>query len=234
MKLDPLYFILQDIIPTQLANRFEIQITTIILRGILCFIISVESARLYALSFIILMITVRIAYQYFSKIDNQSIDDFINSSNRFQCLYNFASDAVETTVALAMFIGFIVNVFFNYLTLKGHDLFPMPLYLYFPTAALLIPYIIHHTLLPAIQIHERATASIEKYRVQISDPISPNSWRRKYLVKRIRAMRPFVIYGGLIDFRMYKIQRRTYIEFYFVIVDYTLNVLLSIPIEVFL
>lgn len=154
--------------------------------------------------------------------EQKSFKNFLRFTNQLQCLENDVAGPLFCFIACLMLLGFVASVSFNWAALKGLSFIPMPFYLYFPTVAVVIPIFIHHTLAPAVKVHETAREYIRKQKLSVGQ-----SSERKYLIKVICSIQPFAVYGGMLGFRLYKIKQSTRLTFYEAINSHTFNALLA-------
>lgn len=127
----------------------------------------------------------------------------------------------DASIAILMGLGLILCVLFNFVTLKLYNIIPMPLYLYFPSVAIIIPFIID-TLLPlGIRVNEKTARLKTKWGKQL-DLCSD----RKYLQRRLRAIKPLRFDCRVAGYNLLQLVKPTKAWFYMQIMNYTISALL--------
>lgn len=131
-------------------------------------------------------------------------------------------DIFSNIAAVLMGAGFLLNISFNYVTLKLYHVVPMPMYLWFPTVSVLIPILIAILLPMMINVYEGS--------VQVQNLWGWHSGKSrdlKYLRRRLLGARPLRMTTGIGGVNFYFFKQSTKVTFYSAIIDYTINALLS-------
>lgn len=138
-------------------------------------------------------------------------------------------DIVRFLAAGFMAIGFILSVAFNFATLKMYHIIPMPLYLYCPSVSVLIPALISILLPMAISLYERDAQVHAGWR-----NIMHKSPGLKLLKRELSATKTLRFYAGFFGFTIFELKPGVKSTYYYAILDYTMTLLLSIDLHVFM
>jgi hypothetical protein len=132
-------------------------------------------------------------------------------------------------VALLIASGISVCVACNLITVKFRtDAIPFPFFYIFPGLAIFTPFMLNIVLPEGILCHELTKDLLFKWRSSVYSVWSKNS-NRKYVVRRLRALRTFEFPVGIAGFNFFYIVRDTKIAIYTNIMDSTINAILSVP-----
>lgn len=120
-----------------------------------------------------------------------------------------------------MGLGLNLSVLFNFMSIKMYGIAPMPLYLYFPSMAILILSIIDVLLPLGIRIHEMSVSLKWKWGRYLGHPVD-----REYICRKMRALQPLCINCGLTGFKFFKLSKSTKVWFYEQLLTNTITALL--------
>ncbi|OXA48123.1 hypothetical protein Fcan01_17043 [Folsomia candida] len=156
------------------------------------------------------------------KFSRRKADLLIRRYLQLAVALQHVADFFAMISAILMMLGLVLCVLFNFMSVKLYGLIPMPLYLFFPSVTVLIPLIID-TLLPfGIRINETSV----RFRVKCWRNLK-DSCDRKYLRRRLSAIRPLCFDCGVLGFTFLKFTKSMQIWFYEQILSYTITALLS-------
>jgi hypothetical protein len=102
----------------------------------------------------------------------------------------------------------------------------MPLFLLFPTVAVIVPILTHLELPDAIMIFEGTSKILRNWKFLTS--MYPSS-QRKYYLRKLKAIRPSRFHASLAGFNLYKLKHCTKSTYYFTTLKNTIDALVSIP-----
>jgi hypothetical protein len=154
---------------------------------------------------------------------------YINVYNGLIIILQQIIDFISPAIAGLMTAGFGFCVSSNFATLKVRpDTFPFPFFYIFPLLAICTPILINIALPEAILCHELTDSLLVKWRSSVYSMWS-NPANRKYVVRRLKALRTLDFPVGIAGFNGFYIVRDTKISFYTNIIDNTINAVLSFP-----
>lgn len=186
-----------------------------------------QIARLFALMICMVSLSAILFLDAIHELDlwgfsRRRADLLIRRYQHLAVALQHVTEFFATISAVLMMLGLVLSVLFNFMSVKLYGLIPMPLCLFFPSVAVLIPFMFD-TLLPfGIRINETSVELGVKW------------WRslgvlgdRKYLRKKLRAIRPLCCNCGVVGFIFFKFTNSIKIWFYEQICSYTITALLS-------
>jgi hypothetical protein len=159
-----------------------------------------------------------------ASISYARLNAYLANYHALEIILLTAYDYIGNVIGSLMLIGFFLAVVFNFASLKMYPVIPMPLYLYFPSVSVLIPFTIHFMLKMGIDYH----GNTENMVAIKWNRVVGQSCDRKYARRRIRATRILRVHGSILGFKIYDLTKSVRVEFYKAIQDYTINALLSI------
>lgn len=134
-------------------------------------------------------------------------------------------DDMFCLVSCSMALGSAVAVLFNFVSLKMYDLIPMPIYLFFPSVAVL-NYCHMAILLPiVIYVYEN-----DKKIVQQWNYFCHRSANVKLLRRQVKATKVLRMYGGLLGYRLYQLRKEVKPRYFYETVYYTITAMFSISV----
>lgn len=118
-----------------------------------------------------------------------------------------------------------------YLSISAYTLIPVSVYWMFPTLSVIGVCFLEVLLIPFIYMSEESTVIIQRLKIlPATMPQFVATQRfdhRKLGRKRIRTMRPFVVYAGLWDYRFHKLGKSTKSTIIEKISSFTISALLA-------
>jgi hypothetical protein len=136
---------------------------------------------------------------------------------------------IGPAIAFLMVTGLGICVFSNFVTLKFRtDAIPFPFFYIFPGLAVFTPAMINIVLPEGILCHELTNELIVKWRNSVYSVWSTKA-NRKYIVRRLKALRTLDCPVGIAGCNFFYIVRDTKVAFYTNIMDNTVNAVLSFP-----
>lgn len=191
------------------------------------------ACRTFSLAVCGLTMSVRLVNYVISEMENNSARLALSPTHAFQTFQTYveleivlslAYDITARASAWLMTVGLSCSVMFNFFTIGLHRAIPFPLYLYFPSVAGMIPFVIDALLPVAINVYENGC----KIKCGWERSIASFSWcNKKWLRRRVRAVRPVRIYAGILGYNFFWLKRETKSTYYSTIVEVTIDALLS-------
>lgn len=135
----------------------------------------------------------------------------------------FAASSDNIT-AILMGVGLVLCVAFNFISIRMYGSIPFPLYLYFPSVAIIIPLIIDTMLPMAIRVYEETSKIRRNWEYHLN-----GTENRKYISRRLQAVRPLQVKCRIMGYQGLKLTKSTKVGFYSQILEHTMTALLSIP-----
>lgn len=143
-----------------------------------------------------------------------------------EIILTLLSELSDVCLAVVLGFGILISVVFNFVTLKMYRFVPMPLYLFFPMVSILIPVIIWTLLPQGINIYEASVMIRSRW-----ERLAIISLDKKYLTRRIQAVKSLQLYAGLAGFNFFRLQKSTKSTLFWYIASYTVTALLSIKVR---
>jgi hypothetical protein len=208
--------------------------TVSVLRRILFFVTHFEFARMICGTLLGIIISVQIVKQISIELTKNVIRRYF-MFNQYLSVYNGLiiilqqSCAILSSVAAyLMAAGFGICVTSNLITLKFRtNTIPFPFFYFFPLFSVIAPLVINFVLPEAILCHELTNDLLVKWRSSVHSVWS-NKSNRKYVARRLKALRTMDFPVGIAGFHWFQIVRETKVVFYASIVDNTINAVLSV------
>jgi hypothetical protein len=213
-----------------LANTMEI-----LFRRMLFFTMGHEFCRTMCALLVAIIVVVQIIKQI--SIDLKAnvrkqyfrFSSYLNVYNGMIITIQQCTIFLSPAVAILMSAGFGFCVVSNLVTLKFRtDAIPFPFFYIFPLLAVFTPIVINIVLPEGILCHELTNDLLVKWRSSVYSVWS-NRANRKYVVRRLKAVRTLDIPVGFGGFHFFYIVRDTKVAFYTNIMDSTVNAILSVP-----
>jgi hypothetical protein len=206
-----------------------------LVRRIFIFIVLIEICRTICGMLLAMIITVKIVQQISVDLRDMvqkqyyRFSQYINVYNGLIIILQQSIDFLGPAIAFLMTAGFGICVCSNFATLKVlPDTFPFPFFYIFPLLAIFTPLMISIVLPEGILCHELTDVLLVKWRSSVYSVWS-NPSNRKYVVRRLRALRTLDVPVGIAGYNFFYIERDTKVSFYTSIMDNTVNAVLSYP-----
>jgi hypothetical protein len=206
-----------------------------LVRRVFIFIVLIEICRSTCGMLLAIIIAVKIIQQVsidlsiMVKKQYYRFSQYIHVYNGLIIILQQSIDFLSPAIAVLMTAGFVICVSSNFATLKVRpDTFPFPFFYIFPLLAVFTPIIINIVLPEAILCYELTDSLLVKWRSSVYSVWS-NPANRKYVVRRLKALRTLDFPVGIAGFNFFFIGRDTKISFYTNIIDSTINAVLSFP-----
>jgi hypothetical protein len=211
------------------------KVTESFLRRILFFVTHFEFARVICVTLLGIIICVQIIKRISIEL-KETVQIRYFRFNQHLRVYNGliitvqqSTDFLSPVVAYLMAAGFGICVTSNLITLKFRtDTIPFPFFYFFPVFSVIAPLVINFVLSEAILCHELTNDLLAKWRCSVNSMWS-NKANRKYVARRLKALRTLDFPVGIAGFHCFHIVRETKVGFYASIVDNTINAVLSVP-----
>jgi len=232
-EVECFYFLYTELCPPQLQNNVIVSLLAVAARWLLAIICMDTSARVYA---VFLM-----SYLFFARIYDclmrsvgllysrgLDIHKALRLFDRLRITLLSNNKGMQLTLFAMLGVGLFGTVLMNYGTLKLYSVIPLVGYTIFPLLSCLSLCLIQITLSNAIKIYENSAGVLESFGRSLINPCG-----RKYLLRKLRSLRPAGMECGVAGHRFITIKRCTKVEYYYSIVDFTITAVLSIPSDVF-
>jgi hypothetical protein len=140
------------------------------------------------------------------------------------------NDLIITGILFAMSGIFIVDVVCNFGTLKLYNIIPMPFYLFFPSVSILISVLCPIMMPMVVNIYENVNTLNVKWRQNCIHK-DCSVFEMKYLKRKIKSIKVIRVCGGILEYTLYEMNNSTKARFLFEMINYTINAILSIPVN---
>jgi hypothetical protein len=238
--------ILITIILKSLEIEKTFQIQAAILTWRICYIaISVtEGCRMMGFFIIYAFLRLISFVEYIKKLINFIADTCrkTNSSLRFRrikllirfynrCHINLRHDEehVMNIVGAALFLLFSLSLVLNFVTIKMHHIFAPQFYIIFPAFSFVAFALLHISMPLMVEFGIGAGTVLQKFRLGVGLRID-KGLKRKLLEKRVQSLKELGIPVGFGNIKFFTVRKETKAAFYFMILDYTINLLLSLNV----
>lgn len=204
--------------PSFIVNLFIF----ICLRYIPSLIYTFETVRAMSLVCGGMCYSARIALECLSRINLlRGPYTFFAFSTRSKLLYLTISGLVEPAIFIMMGFGLVFGVCSNFCSLKLYRVVPLSLYACFPLVSILVLFVTDNLLPHGIKFHEISNKGIWERKIRFG-----LCGQRRYLKRRLQSLQPFSMYGGILDYRLFKLVRSVRTSYYFAMMDYSVTLLL--------
>jgi hypothetical protein len=134
-------------------------------------------------------------------------------------------------ISLLMGAGLILSVASNTVSIKLHSVVPKPFYFLFPGIAVLILFSINSTLPRGIKVNlvSKELLRVWKNHVPYASNSGNGNLSRKYLVRKLIALREIMVYAGIEEFNLFSFSRELKLDYYNIIRGFTIDAILSLP-----
>jgi hypothetical protein len=134
-------------------------------------------------------------------------------------------------ISLLMGVGLILSVASNTVAIKLHSVVPKPFYFLFPGVSVLILFMINCTLPRGIEVNlvSKELLRVWKNHVPYASNRGNGNLSRKYLVRKLAALRQIMVYAGIEEFNLFSFSRDLKLDYYNIIRGFTIDAILSLP-----
>jgi len=232
-KVDPLYHVQLYFIDT--PNSSPVGLILLCLRGFCAAAGFLGGVRVFLTIFLnfilglkIIIYCISILLESATLVDNTATLKRHHSLYcRLQLIISILHGLVSPAAIGIMSLGLLVSITFNFASLRMYGIIPMPMFLFYPVVAAIVP-LLAHTLLPeGTMAYETTKAITQTWSYTVRHSNSPK--HTKYILKKIKSIRPAGFYAGIGGFNLYLLKNSTKSTYYWIMVEYTLDCLLSIP-----
>jgi len=229
--LDPWGSTLENLLPSHLHQNLCVKTLHKILASVILFIASSEGCR------IIPMIVIQMVMSLMAYLENirllvnygrncKSVQDAANLYmlyTELQVANNSALGYVAWQAFALNLVGTVLVLGLLFASVRLYGVLPLPVYLVIVYATV-VTMVITYTLSPiAANVYDHSEEALVTWREQ---------WGLNRILKRkFRAMRPYHFYGGVNGFRFYGYQQSFKRMYFSLIVDSTINLLMTFTAE---
>jgi hypothetical protein len=122
--------------------------------------------------------------------------------------------------------GIVGEMLTIYGSIRFYSSFPTHTYIFFPTVAVVIFICIYIALPDAIKVYEDTLTFIQRSEFETSRKMIRN---KGYLSLKLRSFRPCKFVAGVGNYQFYFIKRSTKTTYFCIIINDTINLLLTFP-----
>ncbi|OXA54403.1 hypothetical protein Fcan01_10283 [Folsomia candida] len=158
-----------------------------------------------------------------SGISRSVIDIYLNTYQTVQIIMAGTVEFTAAVTSISMFLAIVMSVLVNFVTLKMYETVPLPFFAFFPTASVLVVVLIGVMFPMLVDVYENCGEMYARWKYLVGRSVD-----KKYLTRRLRAIRVLRFYGGINGYNIYICQRSTKLTYYGVILSYTVSALLSV------
>lgn len=238
LDFDPHYILYKLVVSALNYQEGPRTLVIIALLRLITIILTFEAARIFP--FIIItgfFYTLRIiSYSNnLSQFISQPADDILAFLRMNVVIKMYTQLAIILMVARPMFMGvtvlflystFSLSLNCNFVSIKMHSVFPPQYYVMFPSMAGIASLIIHI----GMPILVECGQSWDEVRRKLAATLVSPGLKMKWAQKRVRAMRGLEIPVGVRDLLLFRIEPGTRTTFNVIVLEYTINLLMSIQI----
>lgn len=227
LGLDCLHYIILEIKDSlSTPMLFILQSLRFLLLGVNCF----EICRVFSLLILIFVSGLRILANIMSNLKKRTgrcpssvqIQRLLEVHIKTQLAYKPVAPFQELGTLSLMTEGLLIFIFSNFGTVKFFKLLPLVVYIFFPCVSITVAFDVNLTLPFAHKLKERSEELLNIW--------SWWGWKGgKRLVKKLRATRPFVLYAGVKQTKLFGLTKEVKLDFYSQGAEHTINLLLSVP-----
>jgi hypothetical protein len=138
---------------------------------------------------------------------------------------------IANLISLLMGAGLILSVASNTVAIKLHSVVPKPFYFVFPGVSVLILFMINFTLPRGIKVNlvSKELLRVWKNHVPYTSNRGNGNLSRRYLVRKLIALRQIMVYAGIEEFNLFSFSRELKLDYYNIIRGFTIDSILSLP-----
>ncbi|OXA55038.1 putative acyl carrier protein, mitochondrial [Folsomia candida] len=151
---------------------------------------------------------------YMTRISRSAIDTYLARYQTLQVIMTATAEFTAPRTAIFMFLGIILSVLMNFVTLKMHGIVPLPFFAFFPIASVLVVVLIGVMLPMLVDVYENCGEMYARWKYLVGRSVD-----KKYLRRRLKAMRMLQFYGGINGYNICMCKRWTKLWYYGVILS---------------
>lgn len=235
--MDPFHFIFHLTFPFYYNHCVLFKIICILLRGYICLTCTAEVCRLFPLVFVLYIIGLRMFHEYLDMLDKhwdvvnwldeRLTNSYLVSLTECHVHLTFIRRFQEFGTFVLMIIGLALGVIFFFATFKFYGLLPTPIYFFCPSVSIIVIVAIQLTIPSTINLHDRSTALIIKWKRQLGSTAK----NRRFLKRKLASLRPTTLFVGVNGLNFFSLKRSIKSTYYNEILDHTITLLFLIPTE---
>lgn len=232
-KLDPFYYVFEDILPSKIFQNHQILISTI--RCILSIIPLLEFFQIASFLYVagnvavdFLLILIR---QYTR--GKMSVTATFRVHDMGHIVLAFSQKLSDVAIAGLLGLTMISGIITWYLTIVAYNLIPLTIYWVVPFIAVADVSVVQIILIPLTYMSEASHVAIQKFKIvpeqvpNLSSCFGVKFSPRRCLRMRIRAMRKLILYAGMFDYRFLQLDKQTKVSFIENLVAFTISAILA-------
>lgn len=213
-------------------HSFFMDITSRLISFIFFSVSVFESSRFISGIIVILTIAAHLVVDCILHLDtiftHWSCNGFNEILGRYAILQIILQASYEITssaVILCMSVAFLSLISCNFVCLKMYDKFPISIYLVAFTLSVVVSVLLKVMMNIIVDIYENGKVLRAKLLVELCELRNI-----KYFKRKLASVRVVSLYGGLLGFNVYKVHTYVRTRYYWEIVDYTINLCLSVEL----
>lgn len=151
---------------------------------------------------------------------------FIDIYTQLLITYSIVTEITELALLGTMAAGLVIGIGVNFTVLKLYNHISLLLYINIAMLTVSLPVLMNSTLPLAAEAYEKTSKllKVNYLRYKIFRKTNP------ILMRRIAALRPVTVCAGLLNYRLFKLQKSTLTIYYKNYVDYTIVVLMYVHV----
>ncbi len=213
-ELDPQYLLVQVYMPSSLRNWYY-KVPLMILRLVWIQALTLEASRIYLFVCIPTTTVCSIYLRILAVIGKRPLTNrTVTLYNMLQCINQICMKIIATVAGTLMGFGLFIFIIGNWIVIKCWDIFPLNLYCLLVGVLLVVYFILFQTVPLAVKVNQTSANIIRGWKREAR-------CKRQFWKRQIWALQPVAFY-----YAFTKYEKGTTINFYFNIVNYTINVLL--------
>jgi len=230
LNLDPFHFIYSDYCPLKIQNYPWASTICLVVRLILSYLCCSIFARMSSFTLVFVVVLIRLYNDLIAALRalhrrGGKMTNILRAYNRLQIILRSEEEGLQLATFTCASTGLILSVVSNFGTIKLYNVVPLMVYTFFPVDSINALGMSSVCLPPTIQIHEESFKVIHELQTDVK------AWERKVVRRRLKALLPLRIHGGVFNHRMFKVTKSFKGGYYYSIVNYTITMLLAVPIH---
>lgn len=161
----------------------------------------------------------------FTRRKSDRYDGILLQYEILQIILQATYEVTSSAIILCMTSAFVCGICCNFVTLKLYDKLPMTIYLTLLTTSVFLQLTTKLMLTLIIDVYEKGKVLRGKWLLELGKVNNI-----KYFKRKLASERAVALYGGLVGFNVYKLDKGVKPTYYFEIASYTITLCLSVPL----